>query len=46
MPFGRDARCSIDALRGATQDPDARVRKAAEIALAHIEAGAEPDWLA
>jgi hypothetical protein len=45
MTLGRYARSAIEALRDATQNTDARVRKAAEIALAFIETCEPAYWL-
>jgi len=44
MLLGPDARSATGALRNALQDPDARVRKAAAIALAQIETDLDPPW--
>jgi HEAT repeat protein len=44
MVLGPDARSATGGLRDATRDPDERVRKAAEIALEHIQHENVPVW--
>ena len=44
MRLGSDARSAVGALRDALQDQDARVRKAAEIALEHMESYEAGPW--